>query len=199
MKDQMWAIRKVCADSFSQFAMRCRRETREGILTEHFVRLLDDNSRWVKISAYKSLGPFIATFIRSEAEKAELAATRDNATGEDTRQQQQQQQTTSYDNEQEEVKAATVVVGGAEAVKTNENVEHEEEGDDDDDDDERKSDDVFAPPTSSEEDVNMVDVVSGESSTAIGSSNDNAMSTQEWVYIFFTNWSKHRINRLLIS
>lgn len=74
MKDQMWAIRKVCADSFSQFALRCRRETREGVLTEHFVRLLDDNSRWVKISAYKSLGPFIATFIRSDAEKAEIAA-----------------------------------------------------------------------------------------------------------------------------
>lgn len=72
MKDQVWAIRKVCADSFSQFAMRCRRETRELVLTEHFIRLLDDNSRWVKIAAYKSLGPFIATFIRTETEKAEF-------------------------------------------------------------------------------------------------------------------------------
>lgn len=72
MKDQVWAIRKVCADSFSQFAMRCRRDTRELVLTEHFIRLLDDNSRWVKIAAYKSLGPFIATFIRTESEKAEF-------------------------------------------------------------------------------------------------------------------------------
>lgn len=72
MKDQVWAIRKVCADLFSHFAMRCRRQTRELILTEHFIRLLDDNSRWVKIAAYKSLGPFIATFIRTEAEKVEF-------------------------------------------------------------------------------------------------------------------------------
>lgn len=71
MKDQVWAIRKVCADSFSSFSLRCTREIREDVLTDYFIRLLDDNSRWVKISAYKSLGPFIATFIRSDAEKAE--------------------------------------------------------------------------------------------------------------------------------
>ena len=64
MKDQVWAIRKVCADMFSLFASKCSRKTRELILTEHFIRLLDDTSRWVKISAYKSLGSFIATFSR---------------------------------------------------------------------------------------------------------------------------------------
>ena len=68
MKDQVWAIRKVCADMFSQFASKCSRKTREQVLTEHFIRLLDDNSRWVKISAYKSLGSFIATFSKDPNE-----------------------------------------------------------------------------------------------------------------------------------
>lgn len=62
MNDQVWAIRKVCADIFSLFAIKCKRKTREKVLTDYFIRLLDDNSRWVKISAYKSLGSFIATF-----------------------------------------------------------------------------------------------------------------------------------------
>jgi hypothetical protein len=69
MNDQVWAIRKVCADSFSTFALKCSRKTREDILTESFIRLLNDNSRWVKISAYKSLGPFIATFIKSSSDE----------------------------------------------------------------------------------------------------------------------------------
>jgi len=69
MNDQVWAIRKVCADSFSTFALKCSRKTREEILTESFIRLLNDNSRWVKISAYKSLGPFIATFIKSSSDE----------------------------------------------------------------------------------------------------------------------------------
>ena len=47
MKDQVWAIRKVCAEIFSTFALKCSRRTRENILTDHFIRLLDDNSRWV--------------------------------------------------------------------------------------------------------------------------------------------------------
>lgn len=71
MKDQVWAIRKVCADIFSSFAVKCRRKTREEVLTEYFIRLLDDNSRWVKISAYKSLGSFIATFSQDKLEKAD--------------------------------------------------------------------------------------------------------------------------------
>jgi hypothetical protein len=72
MKDQVWAIRKVCADLFSSFALRCTRKTRETMLCESFIRLLDDNSRWVKISAYKSLGPFISTFIPSKSDESVL-------------------------------------------------------------------------------------------------------------------------------
>jgi hypothetical protein len=69
LKDQVWAIRKVCADLFSSFALRCTRKTRETVLTDCFIRLLDDNSRWVKISAYKSLGPFISTFIPQKTDE----------------------------------------------------------------------------------------------------------------------------------
>ena len=47
MKDQVWAIRKVCADLFSSFAMKCTRKKRQEVLTEYFIKLLDDNSRWV--------------------------------------------------------------------------------------------------------------------------------------------------------
>lgn len=71
MKDQVWAIRKVCADIFSIFAIKCKRKTREKELTDYFIRLLDDNSRWVKISAYKSLGSFIATFSKSNSDNIE--------------------------------------------------------------------------------------------------------------------------------
>lgn len=69
MKDQVWAIRKLCADTFPMFAVKCRRRTRENQLTDCFIKLLDDNSRWVKISAYKSLGSFIATFSQDNLSK----------------------------------------------------------------------------------------------------------------------------------
>ena len=47
LKDQVWAVRKVCADLFSTFALKCSKRKRREVLTEHFVRLLDDSSRWV--------------------------------------------------------------------------------------------------------------------------------------------------------
>ena len=161
MKDQMWAIRKVCADSFSQFALRCRRETREGVLTEHFVRLLDDNSRWVKISAYKSLGPFIATFIRSDAEKAEIAA----AAAAVAKAEEEKKAASDEDKTVKEEESKTL---GEDDVTRKSDVGDEGE--------EKKHVEDIIPSSpssaaSNEEDVHMVDVVSG----------DNAMSTQEWV------------------
>ena len=62
----MWAIRKVCAEIFATIANKCSREIRESVLTECFIQLLEDSSRWVKISAYKTLGSFIATFLKDE-------------------------------------------------------------------------------------------------------------------------------------
>jgi hypothetical protein len=72
MKDQVWAIRKVCADMFSTFASKCSRKTRDRVLTECFIKLLDDTSRWVKISAFKSLGSFIATFSLANSNQNEI-------------------------------------------------------------------------------------------------------------------------------
>ena len=37
-------------------------------MTDCFIHLLEDSSRWVKISAYKTLGSFIATFLKDERE-----------------------------------------------------------------------------------------------------------------------------------
>jgi len=91
MKDQVWAIRKVCADMFSQFAAKCSRQTREQILTEHFIRLLDDNSRWVKISAYKSLGSFIATFSKDHNDESEKEEEEREGEGEKKENEQEKQ------------------------------------------------------------------------------------------------------------
>ena len=72
MRDQVWAIRKICADTFSAFAEKCSKKTRIEVLTPCFTKLLDDHSRWVKLSAYKSLGSFIYTFVdkKNESEPA---------------------------------------------------------------------------------------------------------------------------------
>jgi hypothetical protein len=40
-------------------AKLCTSEEKEGVLTEVYVGLLKDNNKWVRISAYKNLGPFI--------------------------------------------------------------------------------------------------------------------------------------------
>ena len=54
-----WAIRKACIDIIQDVAQLCLPEEREGPLTETYLILLKDNNKWVKISAYKNLGPFI--------------------------------------------------------------------------------------------------------------------------------------------
>lgn len=59
-KDQSnWAIRKACVDIILEMSQLCSKEEREGPLTDSMVGLLKDSSKWVQISAYKSLGPFI--------------------------------------------------------------------------------------------------------------------------------------------
>lgn len=59
-KDQSnWAIRKACVDIILEMSQLCSKEEKEGPLTDSMVGLLKDSSKWVQISAYKSLGPFI--------------------------------------------------------------------------------------------------------------------------------------------
>lgn len=54
-----WAIRKACVDIVLDMSKLCSKEEREGPLTDSLLGLLKDSNKWVKISAYKSLGPFI--------------------------------------------------------------------------------------------------------------------------------------------
>lgn len=61
-KDDVWGVRKGCAEIFTEIARLCQLATRRDTLTPVFVKLLQDSTRWVKVAAYQSLGPFIATF-----------------------------------------------------------------------------------------------------------------------------------------
>lgn len=54
-----WAIRKACIDIILEVGKLCLPEEGEGPLTDTYLILLKDNNKWVRISAYKHLGPFI--------------------------------------------------------------------------------------------------------------------------------------------
>jgi serine/threonine-protein phosphatase 4 regulatory subunit 1 len=45
----------------------CRLSTRKATLTQLFVGLLHDPSRWVRVAACQTLGPFITTFLAEES------------------------------------------------------------------------------------------------------------------------------------
>jgi serine/threonine-protein phosphatase 4 regulatory subunit 1 len=61
-KDEIWGVRKACAESISQIAKYVTSKVRSEQLVQIFEKFSEDVSRWVKIEAYKQLGPFIATF-----------------------------------------------------------------------------------------------------------------------------------------
>ncbi|XP_046390430.1 serine/threonine-protein phosphatase 4 regulatory subunit 1-like isoform X2 [Ischnura elegans] len=61
-KDGIWGVRKECANVFLSVSCVVTLETRKNVLAPIFVELLRDQSRWVKVAAYHSLGPFIWTF-----------------------------------------------------------------------------------------------------------------------------------------
>ncbi|KAG5900679.1 hypothetical protein JTB14_005944 [Gonioctena quinquepunctata] len=52
----MFYVRKVCAAHFGEFGAVLGKDAFENIL------LLEDDCRWVRMSAYQALGPFISTF-----------------------------------------------------------------------------------------------------------------------------------------
>ena len=60
--DEIWGVRKACAEVFMSVSCACTLQTRKQSLAPVFAKLLDDPSRWVRMSAYKTLGPFISTF-----------------------------------------------------------------------------------------------------------------------------------------
>jgi len=64
-EDGVWGVRKACADVFMPVSCVCSPNVRKTELSPVFVNLLKDQSRWVRMTAYQALGPFISTFADS--------------------------------------------------------------------------------------------------------------------------------------
>lgn len=56
-------MRKACIENACEISKLSETETRENQITEVYLRFLEDTSKWVKIAAYKNLGPYIATLM----------------------------------------------------------------------------------------------------------------------------------------
>ncbi|KAJ9584447.1 hypothetical protein L9F63_021201, partial [Diploptera punctata] len=61
-EDEIWGVRKACAETFMSVSCACTLPMRKQSLAPLFANLLIDQSRWVRISAFQTLGPFISTF-----------------------------------------------------------------------------------------------------------------------------------------
>merc|ERR1719210_2535393 len=64
-EDGVWGVRKACADVFMPVSCVCSPTVRQTELSPLFTNLLKDQSRWVRMTAYQALGPFISTFADS--------------------------------------------------------------------------------------------------------------------------------------
>ncbi|KAL6051210.1 Serine/threonine-protein phosphatase 4 regulatory subunit 1 [Balamuthia mandrillaris] len=65
-KDDIWGVRKACAESLVPFSQVVSAEQRLNLLVPVFENLVQDTSRWVRSAANQSLGRFIATFDPSQ-------------------------------------------------------------------------------------------------------------------------------------
>lgn len=61
-EDGVWGVRKACAEVFMPVSCVCSMETRHQQLAPLYMKLLCDQSRWVRTAAFQALGPFISTF-----------------------------------------------------------------------------------------------------------------------------------------
>lgn len=61
-EDEVWGVRKGCAEVFTTVSSVCKLSIRKDTLTPAFIKLLEDPSKWVRISAYESLGSLIASY-----------------------------------------------------------------------------------------------------------------------------------------
>ncbi|XP_030831729.1 serine/threonine-protein phosphatase 4 regulatory subunit 1 isoform X3 [Strongylocentrotus purpuratus] len=61
-EDGVWGVRKACAECFMTVSWATSKPKRERELSNLFVHLLRDQSRWVRMAAFQALGPFISTF-----------------------------------------------------------------------------------------------------------------------------------------
>merc|ERR1719220_3339543 len=64
-EDGVWGVRRACADVFMPVSCVCSPPVRKAELAPIFINLLKDQSRWVRMTAYQALGPFISTFADS--------------------------------------------------------------------------------------------------------------------------------------
>eukprot|EP00126_Sphaerothecum_destruens_P004409 Sdes_comp18170_c0_seq1m7685 len=60
--DDIWGVRKSCAESLVLVSSSVSDEVRKNELVNLFEVLVTDQSRWVRIAAFAQLGPFIASF-----------------------------------------------------------------------------------------------------------------------------------------
>ncbi|XP_059476556.1 serine/threonine-protein phosphatase 4 regulatory subunit 1-like isoform X2 [Neocloeon triangulifer] len=61
-QDNEWAVRKACAEVFTTVSHAVTLSKRKSTLASTFHQLLRDESRWVQVASFQSLGSFIATF-----------------------------------------------------------------------------------------------------------------------------------------
>ena len=47
-RDEVWGVRKTCADMFTNISQCCTLATKHDQLTPAFLKLLHDDSRWVR-------------------------------------------------------------------------------------------------------------------------------------------------------
>ncbi|XP_062847328.1 serine/threonine-protein phosphatase 4 regulatory subunit 1 isoform X2 [Trichomycterus rosablanca] len=60
--DNVWGVRKACAECFMIVSSATSQEVRSTKLSSLFINLISDPSRWVRQAAFQSLGQFISTF-----------------------------------------------------------------------------------------------------------------------------------------
>lgn len=65
-QDEIWGIRKACAQVMPQMALLVSLESRRKLLVLAMKRFIFDDSEWVIIAALKSLGQFIASFAQPQ-------------------------------------------------------------------------------------------------------------------------------------
>jgi len=61
-EDGIWGVRKACTECFMEVSNSLSPDARRSDLAQLYVGLLCDQSRWVRMSAFQALGPFISTF-----------------------------------------------------------------------------------------------------------------------------------------
>ncbi|XP_029051724.1 serine/threonine-protein phosphatase 4 regulatory subunit 1-like isoform X2 [Osmia bicornis bicornis] len=66
--DKAWGVRKACVDVMMPVACCMTLQQRQLLLAELLAMHLDDESKWVRMSAFQILGPFISTFAKQFTE-----------------------------------------------------------------------------------------------------------------------------------